>query len=62
MSHEEGYFALRQSQLHPAVSQRRIHQQTIRVPGPERQTDCESVAVSLTRQPQEGRGVEEDGD
>lgn len=60
--HVDGDLALRESQLHPAVGQRREHQQTTGVPGPEGQTHGQSVAVTLARQPQEGRGVEEDGE
>lgn len=60
--HIDGDLALGQSHLHPAVSQHCEHQQSIWVPRPERQTDRQGVTVSLTGQPKEGCGVEEDGE
>lgn len=58
--HEDGDPALNQPQLHPSISQLGEHKQTTGVPRPERQTHWQRVAVTLTRQPQEGRGVKED--
>lgn len=57
--HIDGDFSLRQAQLHPAIRQGGEHQKAVGIPRPERQTDWQGVAVSLTRQPQEGCGVEE---
>lgn len=58
--HVDSDLSLCKSHLHPAVRQRSEHQQPIGVPCPERQTDWQSVTVTLTWEPQEGRGVEED--